>query len=64
MWQTKDKERVFVRKIHNEWHILESPDGKYPSGGYFKKPTGCNSKRELKEHLEITRERPIELITI
>ena len=64
MWKTVEKENVFVRKVQDEWFILESPDGKFPSGGYFKKSTGCNSKRELKEHLETTRERPVKLITI
>lgn len=47
-------EQIFrIRKIDGEWNILTSPDGEYPSGGYFKTPTGCRSKSELLDKLEI-----------
>lgn len=31
------------------WHVLHSPDGEYPSGGYVAKDTGCRTLAELRE---------------
>ena len=47
------EQTFYIRKLGNKWHILKSPDGKYPSSGYIKKDTGCETKEELLDLLKI-----------
>ena len=46
---------IWVRKIKGEWNILKSPSGKFPAGGYRVTPTGCRTKAELIDWLDLQR---------
>jgi len=46
---------VYVRKINGVWHTLNSPSGDYPAGGYVAGSTGCKTKKELIEYLELAK---------